>query len=193
LESLNCKTGTQGKVLWLTGLSGAGKSTIAAIIQNHLIATGRCPVMLDGDQIRAAIADPHWGFDNESRLMGSYRYARLASLFSSQGHIVIVPTISMFHEVQQWNRTHTPGYFEVYLRTLEQTRRSRDPKVLYRQHQHGQRHEMVGMDLHVEEPLTPDLLIDNDGDQAQITLVAKFIIDAFLNAPGPEQIGGRIE
>ncbi|WP_052749331.1 adenylyl-sulfate kinase [Rheinheimera mesophila] len=192
MESLSSKTLPQGKVLWLTGLSGSGKSTIAALIQNHLIELGRCPVMLDGDQIRAAIADPHWGYDNESRLIGSYRYARLASLFSSQGHIVIVPTISMFHEVQQWNRAHTPGYFEVYLRTMEQTRRSRDPKVLYRQQKQGQQQEMAGMDLHIEEPLTPDLLIDNDGDQTQIAIVANLIIDAFLNTPCTGQSGGQI-
>lgn len=180
MQLQNAEPPKGGKVLWLTGLSGAGKSTIAAEIQRLLIANGMTPLLLDGDQIRQAIADPHWGFDQQSRRMGSFRYARLAALFAGQGHLVIVPTISMFHEVQQWNRKHSPGYFEVYLRTTEQTRRMRDPKILYQQHLQGTEVSMAGLDLSIQEPQQPDLLIDNDGDQSDISVIAQHIIRQFF-------------
>ncbi|MBU1308407.1 MAG: adenylyl-sulfate kinase [Gammaproteobacteria bacterium] len=181
MQSMKAELPTHGRVLWLTGLSGAGKSTIAAEIQKLLIEQGITPLVLDGDQVRRAIADPHWGFDQQSRLMGSYRYARLAALFASQGHTVIVPTISMFHEVQQWNRKHSPHYFEVYLRTTEETRRNRDPKVLYQQHKQGTEVSMAGLDLTIQEPLNPDLLIDNNGDQSVIAATVKLILQQFLS------------
>lgn len=180
MQLQNAEPPKGGKVLWLTGLSGAGKSTIAAEIQRLLIANGMTPLLLDGDQIRQAIADPHWGFDQQSRRMGSFRYARLAALFAGQGHLVIVPTISMFHEVQQWNRKHSPGYFEVYLRTTEQTRRMRDPKILYQQHLQGTEVSMAGLDLSIQEPQQPDLLIDNNGDQSDIPVIAQHIIRQFF-------------
>jgi len=180
----NAKLPNTGRVLWLTGLSGAGKSTVAAEIQRLLVDSGITPLLLDGDQIRQAIADPHWGFDQQSRLMGSYRYARLAALFAGQGHLVIVPTISMFHEVQQWNRQHSPGYFEVYLRTTEQTRRNRDPKVLYKQHLQGVEVAMAGLDLSIQEPQHPDLLIDNDGDHSDVAVIARRVLQQFLPEMG---------
>ncbi|NDV89870.1 adenylyl-sulfate kinase [Alteromonas sp. 345S023] len=168
-----------GHVIWLTGLSGAGKSTIAEKLIALFKALNVTPVVLDGDQIRAAIQDPHWQFDEASRLRGSYIYARLASLFASQGHLVIVPTISMFEEVRQWNRRHNAGYFEVYLETSQDVRLKRDPKKLYTTHSQGKNAQMPGLDLNVELPTSPDLAIVNNGDITTANNVARQIFDTF--------------
>ncbi len=170
---------TAGNIIWLTGLSGAGKSTIAEKLIALFKAQNVIPVVLDGDQVRAAIQDPHWHFDEASRLRGSYIYARLASLFASQGHLVIVPTISMFEEVRQWNRLNNAGYFEVYLKTSHDVRQKRDPKQLYASHNQGKNAEMPGLDLNVELPTSPDLAIDNDGDITTADNVARQIFEAF--------------
>lgn len=169
----------KGQVIWLTGLSGARKSTIAEKLITLFKARNLTPVVLDGDQVRAAIQDPHWQFDEASRLRGSYIYARLASLFASQGHLVIVPTISMFEEVRQWNRLHNAGYFEVYLKTSQDVRRKRDPKKLYASHNQGKNAKMPGLDLNVELPTSPDLTIVNEGDITTVDSVARHIFDAF--------------
>tara|TARA_R110002167_G_scaffold31464_17_gene103280 strand:+ start:6462 stop:7040 length:579 start_codon:yes stop_codon:yes gene_type:complete len=171
-----------GRVLWLTGLSGAGKSTIAQSIQKELIKFNITPLILDGDLVRDAINDPHWGFDQVSRLAGSFRYAKLAYLAANQGLTVIVPTISMFHEVHDWNRNNIQGYFEVYLRTKEQTRRNRDPKILYVNSRNGVEGDMVGIDHLMQAPLSPNLLIDNDAQRntEEINELAAHITERFL-------------
>ena len=168
-----------GHVIWLTGLSGAGKSTIAKKLIGLFKEQSDLPLVLDGDQVRAAINDPYWLFDEKSRLRGSYIYARLASLFASQGHLVIVPTISMFEEVRNWNRKHNTNYFEVYLKTSQQVRLNRDPKKLYASHRQGKNAQMPGLDLNIELPVAPDLTIENDGDITTTDEVAKHIFDAF--------------
>lgn len=176
---MNMSNSNTGQVLWLTGLSGAGKSTIAEKLIVLFKERGNVPIVLDGDQIRAAIDDPHWLFDEESRLRGSYIYARLASLFASQGHLVIVPTISMFEQVRNWNRKHNTNYFEVYLETSQQVRLNRDPKKLYESHSQGKNAHMPGLDLNIEIPEAPDLTINNNGDITTADEVAKRIFDAF--------------
>ena len=174
----------KGRVLWLTGLSGAGKTTIAQYIQRYLIQVGITPLILDGDLVRNAINDPHWGFDEESRRAGSFRYSRLAYMAASQGLTVIVPTISMFHDVHQWNRENIKYYFEVYLRTSENTRRQRDPKTLYAAQTTENHSPMVGLNDKVQTPQEPDMLIDNDHqrDEQAIGELALAIVERFLDA-----------
>ena len=79
------KSDYEGRVIWITGLSGAGKSTIARAAVSQLRARGELPVLLDGDAIREAIADPHTAHDPASRLANAYRVSRLAKLFADQG------------------------------------------------------------------------------------------------------------
>lgn len=147
-----------GRVFWLTGLSGAGKTTIAQRVCVRLRATGLPTVLLDGDRLRAAIA-PDAGHTPDQRRQLALSYARLCRELMEQGLVVIIATISMFHAVRQWNRENIDGYREIYLRVPLEHRADRDPKGLYR----NAAVDMVGVDAAIEEPDQPDLVIDNYG------------------------------
>lgn len=116
-----------GCVIWITGLSGAGKTTLAKALQAQIPAS----ILLDGDELREALGSSRQGFDKASRLELAKVYARLAGLLAKQGHTVIVATISLFHELHAYNRVNLPGYLEIFLDVPEKERRERDPKGLY--------------------------------------------------------------
>ena len=106
----------QGKVIWITGLSGVGKSSIAKKIFEILCQKEIWTLLLDGDEVRSAIADPSCGHDRGSRIINGYRISRFSKLFAEQGATVITATMSMFHEIHEWNRHNLPRYFEVYIK-----------------------------------------------------------------------------
>lgn len=165
-----------GKVVWITGYSGVGKSTIARRVQRVLGLRGREAVLLDGDEVRAAVADPGCGHDRVGRIANAYRIARLARLLASQGALVIVATMSLYHEVHEWNREHLPGYLEVLLEADLDVLRQRDPKGLYRAVECGTERNLCGFDLEAEPPARPHLRIRNDGGPGNIPEVADFIL-----------------
>lgn len=150
---------SSGPVIWITGYSGAGKTTVSIALLKRLKAVGRCAVLLDGDRLRAAVA-PNAGHEPEERLALAMSYARLCKEFSEQGLVVVCATISMFDDVWAWNRAQIPKYFEVYLRVPLEIRSARDAKGLYA----SRPTNMVGLDLTLPEPPHPHLTIDNFGD-----------------------------
>lgn len=168
-----------GRVLWLTGFSGAGKSTIAQALKTKFNEQQVDVLVLDGDIVREAIDDPHWLFDLNSRLKGSYRYAKLAEMAAKQGLTVIVPTISMFHEIHEWNRKNITGYFEVYLKVDADIRERRDPKKLYQASQEKMNQQMVGVDLQAEVPISPDFIVENNGTRENIAEISEAIFNRF--------------
>ncbi|MFJ9742827.1 adenylyl-sulfate kinase [Streptomyces sp. NPDC101166] len=145
-----------GAVVWLTGLSGAGKSTVGARLRDLLLQRGVRPVVLDGDRIRAALPGEFGHTPPERRALAA-GYGRLAREFAEQGHTVLCSTISLFHDVHRWNRAHLPGYVEVWLRVPEDELRRRDPKGLYLRASG----DLAGVGQAVEFPSSPDLVIDN--------------------------------
>ena len=149
-----------GRVFWITGLSGAGKSTVGERLWHRLRAAGRTAIFLDGDQLRGAIAED-LGHPIQDRLQSAKRNGRLCRLLAEQQIDVVCATISMFHEVQRWNRTHIPGYFEVYLRVPMVEIERRDPKGIYAGARQGKFENVVGIDIAAEEPEAPDLVIEN--------------------------------
>jgi adenylylsulfate kinase-like enzyme/phosphohistidine swiveling domain-containing protein len=167
----NVKTGRQpeaeheaspGRVFWITGLSGAGKTTLGRELWSRLRAAGRPATFLDGDALRAAIAeDLDHGADDRRR--SAMRNARLCRLLADQGADVVCATISLFHEVQRWNRENIPGYREIYLRVPIDELRRRDSKGIYAGAQRGDTRDVVGLDVAAEAPEAPDLVLDNYG------------------------------
>lgn len=163
----------KSRAFWLTGLSSTGKSSVAAELRAILLAREITPVMLDGDELRAVLPWPT-GYGRDDRLDLARFYGRLAREFVKQGHVVICATVSLFHEVQIWNRQHIPGYFEVWLRapTAELERRDRGRQVYA-----GGRGAVVGRQLAPEFPRTPDLVLDNHG-QMTPPLAALRVLDS---------------
>lgn len=154
--------GPAGRVYWITGLSGAGKTTIGRELWRRLRAAGRSAVFLDGDALREVIAED-LGHTLASRRKSALRNARLCRMLSSQGQDVVCPTISMFHEVQRWNRENIPGYREIYLRVPLEELQRRDAKGIYAAARRGELQDVVGLDVAAEIPEAPDLVLDNFG------------------------------
>jgi adenylylsulfate kinase len=154
---------SQGQVIWITGLSGAGKSTTAREIINRLREQGRPVVMLDGDELRdvfGARAASEANHGRDGRLALALQYARLCRVVASQGFTVVIATISLFREVYAWNRAHLPGYFEVYLKVPVEELRRRDPKDIYRRFDAGEIDNVAGLDLAIDEPEEADCVLE---------------------------------
>ena len=149
----------QNRVYWLTGLSGAGKTTIGRLWRDELRRAGETVIFLDGDEMRAVFG-AGMGFSSADRRKLAESYGRLCALLAGQGVTVVCCTISMFDSVRAWNRANIPGYYEVYIRASMNTLRRRDQKGLYSQNADN----VAGVGLQVELPSTPDLILDNDGD-----------------------------
>ena len=147
-------------VYWITGLSGAGKTTIGRLWYDELKISGEPTVILDGDELRRAINND-LGYSQEDRLKGAMRNARLCALLSKQNITVVCCTISMFDEVREWNRANIPNYFEVYIKVTMDTLRRRDQKGLYS----SCNNEIAGIGVCTELPKNPDLVLENDGEK----------------------------
>ena len=180
---MNWNSTTDGRVIWITGLSGAGKSTIARAAVTQLRALGELPVLIDGDQIREAIADPNTGHDIASRLANAYRISRFAKLFAEQDHTVIVATMSIFHEIHAWNRANLPGYFEVWVEVSLPALRERDARRLYSRLQNGDAANVPGMDLDYERPFQPDLILENNPPLQDPDSLAGMLLDHIQPEP----------
>ena len=154
--------GPVGRVFWITGLSGTGKTTLGRELSKRLRGAGHRVIFLDGDALRSAIAED-LGHNAGDRRRAAMRNARLCRLLADQGADVVCATISLFHEVQRWNRENIPGYREIYLRVPIDELRRRDSKGIYACAQRGEAHDVVGLDVPAEAPEAPDLILDNYG------------------------------
>src|SRR5580704_11879135 len=163
-----------GRVFWITGLSGAGKTTLGRELWSCLRAVGRAATFLDGDTLRAVIAED---LDHSAghRRRSAMRNARLCQLLAEQGTDVVCATISLFHEVQRWNRENIPGYCEIYLRVPIDELQRRDSKGIYRTTGRNGSAHVVGLDVPAETPETPDLVLDNHGDMDVNTAVDRIL------------------
>jgi len=132
-----------GRVIWVTGLSGSGKTTLARAL---LPGLPQPRLLLDGDQMREALEPLGRGYGPEERFRLASTYARLCRLTAGQGLNVVCATISMFHEVRDWNRANLPGYFEVYLAASLEECRAGDFKNVYG-NQNEAPNQVVGLDL----------------------------------------------
>jgi adenylylsulfate kinase-like enzyme len=154
-----------GVVYWVTGLPGAGKTTLADHLAASLRERGRPVLRLDGDQLRAVLAN-RFGYTRADRYFLAMAYARLCRELAGQGPDVVCATVSMFHEVRRWSRSHLARYVEIYLRAPVSVLAARRPKGLYAAAQRGRMRNVPGVDQAVEEPAEPDLVIDDDGSKS---------------------------
>jgi bifunctional enzyme CysN/CysC len=150
--------GQKPSVLWFTGLSGAGKSTIANLVEKRLHAMGRHTMILDGDNVRHGL-NRDLGFSEADRVENIRRVAEVAKLFVEAGLIVLVSFISPYRAERLLARdTVEAGEFvEIFVDTPVEECRRRDPKGLYRRADSGQIRNFTGVDAPYEIPLDPEI------------------------------------
>ncbi len=153
-----------GTVYWITGLSGAGKTTIGKLLYEKLKEMYPNTVFLDGDMLRKVFGDD-LGYSKEERMKCAMRYSRLCAMLQEQGLNVICCTISMFDSVREWNRENIHNYKEIYVKVSMDTLKKRDQKGLYSGITEEKQKEVVGIHMEIEEPKCPDLILCNDGEK----------------------------
>lgn len=149
-------------VYWITGLSGAGKTTIGKLLYSKLKLKNSSTVFLDGDNLREVFGND-LGYSLEDRKKSAMRNARLCKMLSEQNITVVCCTISMFDDIREWNRKNISNYNEIYIKVPIEILKIRDQKGLYSGLENGTSYDIIGMDLNMQEPKHPDLVIVNDG------------------------------
>lgn len=152
----------QGMIYWITGLSGAGKTTISKYLCMELRSSGHSVVHLDGDELREIFSKHHL-HSIEERLKLATSYSKLCQLIADQGVTVVCSTISMFDAIRSRNRNTFSKYFEVYLNTPLEILKQRDARKIYSRASDGELENVIGIHLHAEEPKNPDFIHTNDG------------------------------
>jgi bifunctional enzyme CysN/CysC len=168
-ERLN---GHKGKVIWFTGLSGSGKSTIANALEKELHAQGKRTYILDGDNIRQGL-NKDLGFTDADRVENIRRVAEVAKLMMDAGLIVMTAFISPFRAERQMAREliGEDHFIEVFVDTPLEVCEQRDPKGLYKKARNGQLPNMTGINSPYEAPIKPDLVIASNITNAEKAVV----------------------
>ena len=150
------------EVYWITGLSGAGKTTIGGLLVDHLRAKNAPVVHLDGDVMRGV-----FGFKSkhtrEERKTLAISYSKMCKMLSDQGIVVVCTTISMFDSVRQLNRDTISRYVEIYLDVPIEILIQRDQKNLYSKGIRGEVQDVLGINEVYEVPKNPDIVLENNG------------------------------
>jgi adenylyl-sulfate kinase len=160
----------QGFTLWLTGLSGAGKSTIAHAVAAELRKRQHKIEVLDGDEIREHLSKG-LGFSREDRDTNVRRIAYVATLLARNGVGVITAAISPYRSVRDELRQDVPGFLEVHVHASLTTCAARDVKGLYKKAFAGEIPQFTGVSDPYEPPLSPDLVIDTEQETVEQSVV----------------------
>jgi len=161
LEMREAQQGHQGCVLWFTGLSGSGKSTVATALQKELFSRGYRVYILDGDNVRHGL-NADLGFSDDDRTENIRRIGELAKLFMDAGVITITSFISPFIKDRNRVREILPSgkFIETYVKAPLNVCEQRDPKGLYRKARNGAIKDFTGIDSPYEAPENPELTIE---------------------------------
>ena len=176
--------GQEPQIVWFTGLSGSGKSTIANLIERRLTADGRHAYILDGDNVRHGL-NRDLGFTEADRVENIRRVAEVARLMADAGLIVIVSFISPFRNERRLAREIAGDvrFSEVYVDTPLAVCEARDPKGLYARARRGEIRNFTGIDSPFEAPDQPDLLLHGGDEEPE--LLAEELYAALFGQSGP--------
>jgi len=168
-------------IVWLIGLSGAGKTTIGRPLTERLKDEwGEQVVYLDGDDLRDIWGDK-LGHTVEARRVNAHRISHLCKLFDNNQIHAVASVLSIFPDWQEWNRSQFSSYFEIYLKTEVETVSARDPKGIYRNAFNGKEKNVVGLDIEFPEPSNPDMTIVNDATLDDVTPIVDRIVAELRN------------
>lgn len=165
-------------VIWIIGLSGTGKTTLAYQVVERIRQSNIKVVLLDGDLIRALFKnDVDHTIDGRRR--NAERLSILSKFLADQGIHVVAAVLSIFPEWRRWNRENISDYSEVYVKASMQTLIRRDVKNLYTRALKGEIANVVGVDIPFPEPEDTELVVENDVDRVEFTE----FVDRILNIP----------
>ena len=145
-------------VVWITGLSGSGKTTVAKYIIKKSIDTHPNMVMLDGDVVRE-IFNNDLGHEQKDRIVQIKRLQNLSLFLEKQNQIVIVSALYSSPQLLKWNRRNFKNYFEIFLNAPLEVVKKRDPKMIYKNYNLGKEKNIVGIDIAWHKPKNPDIEI----------------------------------
>lgn len=179
--------GQRGATIWLTGLSGSGKSTVAVAAEAELVRRGRLAYVLDGDNVRHGL-NKNLGFSPEDRTENIRRIGEVAKLFTDTGVIVFTAFISPYRaDRDQVRELFEAGDFvEVYMDADVATCEERDPKGLYKKARAGEIPEFTGISAPYEEPEKPELVVSTKGRSVEesVALLVDYLEEkGFLASP----------
>ena len=151
-------------ILWFTGLSGSGKSTVANAVENLLFGMNKHTYLLDGDNVRQGL-NKGLGFNEADRVENIRRVGEVANLFSDAGLIVVTAFISPFEKDREMVRSMAmQGQFvEVFIDAPIEVCEQRDPKGLYKKARAGEIKDFTGIDSPYDVPVNPEVHVINDG------------------------------
>jgi adenylyl-sulfate kinase len=154
----------KGFTVWFTGLPGAGKTTLARLLEGKLRQLGLQVEVLDGDEVRKRLTKG-LGFTREDREENIRRIAYVANLLSKVGAVAIVAAISPYAQSREKVRTEIENFVEVFVKCSLETCIERDPKGLYAKAQRGEISHFTGISDPYEEPKNPEIIVETDQEQ----------------------------
>lgn len=168
--------GHRSFVLWFTGLSASGKSTLANAVENHLLGLGKHTYLLDGDNIRHGL-NGDLGFSNQDREENIRRVSEVAKLFVDSGIIILTAFISPSRIERERARSifAKDQFVEIYINTPLSVCEQRDPKGLYKKARAGEIQQFTGLDSSYEPPNNPEIIINTA--QTSLEQSARMVID----------------
>jgi adenylylsulfate kinase len=182
--------GQRGVTIWLTGLSGSGKSTIAVAAERALVSRGHLAFVLDGDNIRHGL-NKNLGFSPEDRSENIRRIGEVSKLFTEAGVIVFSSFISPYRSDRDTARAlMKPGDFvEVYVDASLDTCEERDVKGLYKKARAGEIPEFTGISAPYEAPESPELILDTNRQSVEesVSQLVEFLDAKGYLAPAPSE------
>jgi len=168
----------KGVTIWLTGLSGSGKSTIAVACEEALVSKGRAAYVLDGDNVRHGL-NSNLGFSPDDRTENIRRIGEVAKLFTDAGMIVFTSFISPYRADRDAVREIMPvgDFIEVMIEASLETCEGRDVKGLYKKARAGEIPEFTGISAPYEEPKKPELVVDTNAQtiEESVAQVVSFL------------------
>lgn len=154
----------KGRLYWITGLSGAGKTTISTLLYNYLRKKQDNIFLIDGDKIREVYQNTDYTEAGREKI--SYMNMRLCKMLTDQGIDVIIAIIGMRDAYREWNRKNIERYCEIYLEVPMEELIRRDSKQIYSRALKKELKNVYGIDIPYEEPKTPDIHIVNDSSNS---------------------------